>query len=888
MSLERWLYKLSLRIRSLFRRRDVESELDEELRYHLDIQTEANMQRGMTEAEARRAALLSLEGIEGRKEDCRDMRGLNWLDNTVRDFSYAIRQMGKNRSFAWTAVFVLALGIAAAVSIFGFVEAALIKPLPYRDPSRLVSAFVAAPKAPQVPLAYLDFVDWKRQNTVFSSIDAYALNGGFTLSSSSSSGAEPVTGTRVSAGFFSTLGVVPVIGRDFHPNEDAVEAPHAVLIGYEAWQARFGGRTDVLGETVTLNGIPRTVIGVLPRDFHFAPVGRGEFWATLRATDSCESRRGCQNLNTVARLKDGISIEAAASGMTAIAQQLQRQYPDTNRDFGGATLVPLSNVVVGKIRPILLMLLAGACLLLLIAWVNVTTLLLTRSDGRRHEIAIRGSLGATSARLLHQFAIEGLALAVVGGTLGLILADWAMRLLVNLVPAQMLYGMPYLRGLGLNSHTIAFACGLTVLSAVLFAVVPVTRVSLSQAIDGLREGTRGGSGMMWRRLGTSLVVVEVALALVLMSGAALLGKSLYALLHIETGMKTDDLASVGLKWPLSRYDSDEKRRALAREVAGKVSAIPGVTSVAISLTSPLGSVWGNTSFHVKGRSIPDERSQALHRQVSAGYFSTLHVRLIRGRFFRETEDASQPRVAVVNRSLANRYFAGQNPIGMAICHDWAPDAPMEIVGVVDDVKEGPLETANLPVLYVPFDQRPQSWFAVLVRTAPNQQAALAAIAPTIHQIDREIAVSAVTSMNERIEDSSVAYVHRSSAWLVGGFAAVAFILGVVGLYGVVAYSVSHRTREIGVRMALGADPRSVYRLVLSEAARLIGIGVALGLGGSLAAATLIRGLFYGVRKWDVPTLAAVASVLAMAALLATYIPARRAALTNPTEALRVE
>jgi predicted permease len=814
------------------------------------------------------------------------MRRLNWLDNALQDFHYAFRQLRKSPGFAATTAFILALGISSGVSIFGLVEAALIKPLPYRNSSRLVSAFASTPGNRRHPLPYLDFVEWKGRNKVFSSIDAYALNGGFTLSGKS--GAEPVTGTRVSAGFFRTLGVVPVIGRDFHPDEDRAEAPHTALISYEAWQGRFSGTSNVPGEIVVLNGIPRTIIGVLPRDFHFAPVGRGEFWTTLQSTDTCERNRGCQNLNTVARLKDGNSIQTAAAGLEVIERQLQSQYPDTNRAFGSATVVPLRDIVVGQVRPILLLLLAGAGLLLMIAWVNLTTLLLARSDGRRREIAVRGSLGASSARLMNQFAVEGFVLASMGGVLSLIFAGWGMRLLVKLVPSQRLYSMPYLRGLGLNSHTVVFTLALTAFTAVLFAVIPIGRISLSQTTAGLREATRGGSGLMWRRFGTSLVVVEVALAMVLMTGAGLLGKSLSALLHAQTGMKLDGLASVDLKWPMARYSSDAEKVALGREIEEKISALPGVSSVAISLASPLGAPWGNTSFHVAGRPNGGQKNFVLHRQASAGYFATLQAQLIRGRYFRETENASQPRVAIVNRSLASRYFAGEDPVGKQIYFDWAPKMAMEIVGVVEDIKEGPLEGRGLPVLYVPFDQNPKAWFAVLIRTAPGQQGVLAAIPAIIHQIDRDIAVSAAVSMADRIDNSSIAYLHRSSAWLAGGFAGIAFTLGIAGLYGVVAYSVGHRTREIGVRMALGADATSIYRLILGEAARLVGVGAILGAGGALAAANTMRGLFYEVRPWDVSTLAPMALILVVVAVFASFVPARYAATTNPTDALRAE
>jgi predicted permease len=556
--------------------------------------------------------------------------------------------------------------------------------------------------------------------------------------------------------------------------------------------------------------------------------------------------------------------------------------------LASATIVPLRDIIVGEVRRILLVLLGGATILLLIAWVNVTTLLLVRSDSRRREIAVRGSLGATPGRLMHQFAVEGLVLAIVGGALGTVFSGWGMQLLVSLVPAQRLNGMPYLRGLGHNAHTFVFASCLTAISSLLFAIIPIARISLAQNIEGLREGTRGGSGLTWRRFGTTLVVVEMGLAMVLMTGAALLGKSLHALLHVQTGMNLDGLAATGLRWPLGRYASDSEQVALGRETMAKIAALPGVSSVAISLAAPLGSAWGNGSFHVSGRPNRGENNQVLNRQVSAGYFSTLQAQLVRGRYFRDQENASQPRVAIVNRTVANRYFTGEDPIGKQIYYDWAPNSPMKIVGVVEDIKEGPFENPSLPVLYVPFDQNPKPWFAVLIRTAPNGQSALASVADAIHQIDHDIAVSSVGPMADRIQNSSIAYLHRSSAWLAGGFAAVAFVLGVVGLYGVVAYSVGHRTREIGVRMALGADPASLYRLILGEAARLVGAGATLGIGGSLAAATLIRGLFYEVRPWDMATFAIVASILILAALMASFIPARHAASTEPIEALRSE
>jgi hypothetical protein len=352
---------LRLRLRSLLGRNRVERELDEELRYHLERQVEEYLATGQSREEAHR----SMGAVTQAKEECRDMRGMNWIDNGVQDFRYAFRQLRKSPGFACTATFVLALGISAAISIFGLAEAALIRPLPYRDPARLVSAFEATTDVPRYALPYLDFLDWQKLNRVFGSLDAYALNGGFTLSGGA--GAEPVTGTRVSPGFFRTLGVALVLGRDFRPGEDS-----EAVISFETWQQRFGGSADVLGATAILNGIPRTIVGVLPREFHFAPAGRAEFWTTLRSTDPCEQQRGCQNLHAVARLADGISLETAAAEMRLITRQVQSQYPEAHREVVGATLMPLREIVVGQVRPILLVLLAGAGVLFLLSCVNVT------------------------------------------------------------------------------------------------------------------------------------------------------------------------------------------------------------------------------------------------------------------------------------------------------------------------------------------------------------------------------------------------------------------------------------------------------------------------------------------------------------------------------------
>jgi len=883
MKLRAWLSRLAGMLPGA--RRERERELAAEIDSHLQMHIDDNLRCGMTPEQARREAILQLGGVEATKEAYRDRSTIPFLEHLVQDFRFAIRQLRKSPGFTCTAVLVLALGMSASVAIFAFVDAALIQPLPYRDQSRLVAVSETAPDYPRALLSYADFADWKSLNHVFKSIDAYALNGGFTLSTRS--GAEQAAGTRVSAGFFRTLGVSPLLGRDFYPGEDSPAAPQTVLISYAAWQRRFGGTDDVLGKTVTLNGSPHVIIGVLPRDFHFAPYGGAEFWSTLRSSDSCEQSRGCRNVFTVARLSDGISIQAASAGMQVAARQLQREYPESNRDLA-ANVESLRDIVVGDVRPILLVMLSSACLLLLIACVNLTTLLLARSDSRRREIALRGALGASSSRLFHQFATEGLVLAVAAGSLSLVFAEWGMRLLVSIVPEDKLESMPWLRGLGLDYRLVAFACGISLVAGAIFAVIPFLRVSAPDLADGLRAGTRGSSGTMWQRVGAKLVVVQVALAMVLMVSSGLLGRSLYLLLHVDTGMQPDHLASAQVDWLPDRYSTDEQRVRLERRTLKEIAALPGVRSVAVSLTHPVGSDWGTTGFHIVGRTDQGEQHEVISRQVSPAYFKTLEARLIRGRYFRESEDASKPPVIIVNRTLASRYFAGEDPIGKQICYAWSPRIPRQIVGVVEDIKEGSLENANWPAVYAPFDQNPAGMLTVLVRTSMAEEAVLPQVAATIHHIDRDLSVHDESTMTDRINGAPATLLHRSSAWVMGTFAGIAFVLGIVGLYGVVAYSVSQRTREIGVRIALGAEPRSVYRLILTEAARVVGVGTVLGAAGALGAARLIRGLLFGVSPWDGPTLAMAITVLGLAAGVASFIPARRAASIDPVEALRAE
>jgi macrolide transport system ATP-binding/permease protein len=805
------------------------------------------------------------------------------IDNFVQDAGFAARQLRKAPGFTSTAIVTLALGVCASVAIFTLADAALIRPLPYPDPSRLVGVFETAPMFPQSNLSYADYLDWKKLNTVFTSLAAYQASG---ITLTSPEGARRAPGARVSDDFFRTLGVTPVLGRDFQAGEDLPSAPRTVILSYGAWRARYGGQADVLGRTVTVNDAPAVIVGVLPANFHFAPAGPAEFWTTLHASNPCDVRRSCHNMYGVARLADGVGVDAAGREMTAIAQQLERQYPDSNRGQGAA-VVALTEVIVGRIRPLFMLLLAGAGLLMLISALNVAGLVLVRSEGRKREIAVRRALGASSGRVLRQFVTEGLVLTVAGVTIGVLPARWAAALLTALVPVNILARMPFLQDLAPGIRVAAFAGVIAIGTAVLLAVTPMLLLSLSRN-QGLAEGGRGSAGRTWRRVGSKLVVLELATAMVLLVGAGLLGKSLYRLLQVDLGLHAEHLATLGVAAPVSAYTTNEQQVALSRRITDRMAALPGVTSVGIASTPPV--VGGNTVWiKVMGRPYNGEHNEVLYREVTSDYFATLGARLQRGRPLAEEDGASKPAVVIINEALARQYFRGENPLGRQL--QYAPTSsqpPLEIVGIVDDIKEAAIDAPTPPTMYVAFAQDPTSSFAVVVRSALPEHTLLTTMTAVLHEIDPRISTFGGRTMDDVINDSEAAYVRRSSAVMVGAFATTAWVLGIVGLYGVVAYSVSQRTREIGVRMALGAEPRTVYRLILNEAGRLSAVGVAVGLACSIAGAALMRDLLFGVSTWDVPTLAAVSGAIAASSLAASYIPARRAATVSPVDALRAD
>ena len=879
--LRAWIVRLA----GVFSKRRREQEIADEIESHLQMQMDDNLRAGMTRDEARRQAIVKLGGVEQTKQIYRERGTMPLVEGLLQDLRFALRQLVKNPAFAVTTIFVVALGMGACVAIFTFVDVTLIKPLPYWRPDRLVEVTESVPMIPRADLSYPDYLDWKSRNDVLSSLDVWTRQGSML---NTPSGVQLIMAGRVSDGFFATLGVAPLLGRDFYKGEDLASAPLTVILSYAGWQKWFGGRPDVIGQPVTLNGDAYTVVGVMPQSFQFAVGGNPAFWITLHPKSHCDLRRGCHDLRGVGRLKDGVAVQKVDAEMKAIAAQLERQYPDSNRGQS-AIAEPLRDVMIGDIRPMLLVLLAGAGLLLLIGCVNSSSLLLVRAESRRHEIAVRGALGASQTRLLRQFVTEGLVLVIAGAALGMGFAALLVRVLLGFLTQELIVYTPFVNGLGIDWRAIAFAGGLSLFCLMIFSLAPTLRFTRAGDLrDVLARDHRTGSGTSWRRFASNLVVVELALAVVLLASAGLLTKSLYRLLHVDIGFQSDNLATMQVAMPPT-YSTDAKQVALGRQILRSIVALPGVTSAGLTTRTPVSSNGNTTWIRFVGRPYHGEHYEVNQRNVSSEFLKTLEARLVRGRYFSDAEDASKPGVVIINEALAKKYFPNEDPIGKMIGDtDLSPKSVQEIIGVVADIREGTLADEIWPAVYEPFNQGPDDYVTVLARSNQAPESLLPAMAAALRQVDPGIAIYDQASMNQRIYDSPPAYMHRTAAWLIGGFAGLALVLGAVGLYGVIAYSVSQRTREIGVRVALGAQRRAVYQLIMGEAGWLTGLGILAGMICAIIAGFLMRALLFGVPAWDVPTLLTVAVLLSLAALMAAYLPARSAASVNPVDALRAE
>lgn len=801
----------------------------------------------------------------------------------IADLRFALRQMAKAPAFTAVVVLTLALGIGACTAIFSVVNGVILKPLPYPDSHRLVlvgETEVPGARPVSGSVSPLNFLDWREQNTVFEHLAA-SRGSGFNFTRP---GGEPqrLLGLRVTANYFDVLGITPAIGRGFNTDDDRPGAERVVLLSHATWQQHFSGTPAALGRTVLLDGHPHTIVGVMPEWMQRA--SGYHFWVPIAfgAAETAPTNRGSHYLNAIGRLRADVDPTQAQTELNTIAERLARQFPETNRD-DRVTVMPYLDYVVGPSRPVLFALLGAVGALLLIACANVANLLLARATTRAREMAVRTALGASRWRVVRQLLIESLVVATAGGALGLLVARWGLDGLLLLAPAD----LPRMREIGLDRSVLAFASGLILVTGFTFGLVPALQTARVNLGEALKDGARGsGEAAPRRRLRSLFVIVEIALSLVLLSGAGLLMRSFARLQAIDPGFRAEHVTTLTVSTPTAKYPHAAQRVNAANAYAERIRALPGVVAAGATNDLPLAGGENVFAFMIEGRP-PEATSDlptATYALASPGYFEALGVTLLRGRTFGELDHAEAPRVAIISQGLAERYFPGRDPIGERISITNAPETWREIVGVVGNVRHVALDEVNALHVYEPIAQLAPTTYHFVVRSAGPNAGLPQALRAIVREVDPEQPVIRLAPM----ETFLIAALSRQrfGMTLFAVFSGIALVLAAVGISGVMAYTVSQRTAEFGLRMALGAQASDVRNLVLAQAVRLAGLGLGLGLGLTLLGARLIESLLFEISARDPLTLTAIAAMLAGVALLACWAPARRAAKVDPMVALR--
>ncbi len=803
------------------------------------------------------------------------------MQSLFQDLRYGARMLLKKPGFTVVAVITIALGIGANTAIFSVVNAVLLRPLPFEDPARLVMVWEnhqgrGGPEREWLSPA--DFEDWRAQNGVFTNLAAMN-NWGPTLTGSAEP--EPLVGASVSHDMFALLRREPSIGRSFLAEEDQRGAPNVVVLSNELWQRRFGSDRGIIGKAISLDGANVTVVGVMPAGFKFPVIPNTELWRPLRPTINPSCQRGCLVLRAIARLKPGVSFERASADLSTIAQRLEGEYPESNSKVG-ALLVPLQEQLVGNMRRPLMVLLGAVGFVLLIACANIANLMLARGKTREREIAIRAALGASRARVVRQLLSESGLLVLVGGTLGLLLAFWLLRLFTGLGPA----GAPRFDEVGIDGRVILFTLGTAILTGLIFGLLPALNVSRPDLNNSLKEGKGSVDGARGGRLRGALVIAEMALALMLLIGGGLLMKSFLLLQSVDPGFNPDRVLTLNLFLNRTQYPESPQLRNFYAQVLDRLKTTPGAQSVAAISTLPLSGNNTDTSFLIEGQPPPppNQAPVAWFSSVSPDYFRTMELRMVKGRVFTDRDDENAPLVVVISETMARRYWPNQEPLGKRIGR--GPDRWREIVGVVKDVKHFGLDSDTPPSMYFPLRQVPARGMTLLVRTAGPPSSITPALRTGIWSIDRNLAIAQVSTMNELVASSITQ--QRFILVLLGCFAVLALVLAAVGIYGVMSYAVTQRTHEIGIRMALGARSTNVLGLVLKGGMMLAVIGAAIGVAGAFALTRLMSTLLFGVTPTDTATFIGLPVGLLAVALLACYLPARRATKVDPLTALRYE
>jgi putative ABC transport system permease protein len=865
-----------------------DERLREELAQHVALQAEDNVRRGMSPEEGHGQALLKLGAIEAVRERYYEEKSLPLLECLLQDVRFALRQLRKSPGFTAIAVLTLALGIGANTAVFSMVYSALLQPLPYRDASRLMVLNETTPNVGVVSVSYPNFVDWRAQSHTFSQMAALdAVH--FNLSGVTEP--ESVSGLAVSPNFLAMMGVRPVIGRDFEAAEENQGTAPVAILSDSLWQRRFGGDSGVLGRAIVLDGRDFTIVGVLPSNFVapsktdvLIPIG---VWITNNSEEAHE-RGDRGDMPVIGRLVPGITRKQAISEMEGIEARLAKEYPAAD-DHYGVAMQPIRDDLVGQTRPALLVLFGAVIFVLLIACANVANLFLVRGTARTKEIALRIALGATASRIVAQMLTESLVLSLVGGFLGLGVAFAAVLGIGQLIPAGLLPG----GAVALNIPVLLFTAAIVLLAAFVFGITPALHGNRTDVQSELKEGGRTSSGgTAHSRIRGVLAIAEAALALVLLVGAGLMMKSLYRLLQVDPGFRTNQVLTLTMSLRPDQYSKDAAVRNFWQQVLQRVRELPGIESAAVATNTPMTDNHSRSDITVEGMAQPSPGNYP-HPDVhivSPGYVQTLGISSLRGRSFTETDREDAPLVAMINRRLANQFFPNQDPIGKRFMfgHPSTKEQPrwLTIVGVVADTRLYGLAHLSRLEVYVPFRQNPSGQMDLLVQSRVDPAALTSAVRSAVYSVDKDQSIASVATMQQLVSNSLAT--RRMTLVLLGLFSVLALMLGTIGIYGVISYSVAQRTREIGVRMALGASRGGVFRMVMSQGVKLAGTGIAIGILAALGLARLMSSLLYEVGTADFETFTAVAVLLLLVAFAASYVPARRAISVEPMVALRYE
>jgi putative ABC transport system permease protein len=885
----RWLYKLPLRFRSLFKRGRVEQELSDELRFHLEKLAEENVAKGMTPEEARYAALRELGGFDQIKEECREMRRVNYIENFLQDIRYGLRMLAKNPGFTAVAVVTLALGIGANTAIFSIVDAVLLRSFPYHDPNQLVLMFDAPLDRPDAlsAISYRDFTECRDQNRVFSEMAGNTFHD-LTLTGAG----EPsiVNTADVTPEIFPLLNTKPLAGRTLLPEDGKPGAAAVAVLSENLWRSRFGSNPGLIGQSITLDMRSFAVVGILPASFRypeFAP--HQDVWIPVMQDPlfgPLTSQPGVPLLGVIGRLKPGVSLAKAQAEMNTLSARLAKEF--SAEDSGLAIRIkPYREVVVGNVKSALLILLGAVGLVLLMACANVANLLLSLATSRRSEIAVRIALGASRARIVRQLLTESALLGLLGGLAGVLLAGCVVWSLQPFLPPEVVQ----ISSIHVGGPVLAFALLLSLAAALAFGLAPAFLATPSNLQANIKEGGERTGQRGGQYLRSFLAIAEISLAMVLLAAGGLLIRSFALVTSVTPGFDPKNVIEAEVSLPQFQYSTPQQWTAFSNELLLRLHAQPGLQDSALAAPLPMDRQGQATfAFSIVGDSpLPPGKSiTADYATVSPDYFRVMRIPLLRGRVFSEQDSPSSPNVAIISETLARRYFPNQDPIGRQMRFGFPPNGNVsrQIVGIVGDVRDVTLSQKPGPMMYVPFAQAPLWGGEVVARSSLSTSSVAAAIRQAVHSIDKDLPVTDVESFPDALGQSISR--ERFRTLLLGSFSAMALVLAAVGIFGVVSHSASQRTHEIGIRMALGAQRRDVLRLVLGQGAKLALLGLGIGIVLAFLLTRLIASLLYSVSATDPLTFGAVAIVLFGVAVTACYIPARRATKVDPMVALRHE